>query len=78
VGETKIFTIEMPNAVNFTFDYQIALWLLMLLYIPSKLYKIIFKHLFTVSPFFLVFPQLYMHMFTLRRKVLGGTQQKNK
>jgi very-long-chain (3R)-3-hydroxyacyl-CoA dehydratase len=59
VGETKIFTIEMPNAVNFTFDYQIALWLLMLLYIP-------------------IFPQLYMHMFTLRRKVLGGTQQKNK
>ncbi|XP_044266395.1 very-long-chain (3R)-3-hydroxyacyl-CoA dehydratase hpo-8 [Tribolium madens] len=57
VGEKKIFTIEMPNALNFTFDYQKVLWGLMFLYIP-------------------LFPKLYMHMWTLRRKVLGGGQQK--
>lgn len=36
VGETKIFTIEMPNAVNFIFDYQKFLWILMFLYVPCK------------------------------------------
>lgn len=50
--KNKIWSIELPNASNFTFSYYYFLWIVMLLYIP-------------------LFPQLYLHMFALRKKVLG-------
>lgn len=49
---SKIWSIEMPNPLNFTFSYYYFLWIVMLTYIP-------------------IFPQLYLHMFALRKKVLG-------
>lgn len=59
VGRTKLWTMEMPNSVNFVFNYQYFLILVMLAYIPF-------------------FPQLYLHMFTLRKKVLGPQKKKEK
>uniref|UniRef100_A0A182ITA0 Very-long-chain (3R)-3-hydroxyacyl-CoA dehydratase n=1 Tax=Anopheles atroparvus TaxID=41427 RepID=A0A182ITA0_ANOAO len=53
VGETKQWSVEMPNKYNFTFSYFYVLWMVMLLYIP-------------------LFPQLYLHMFAQRKKVLGA------
>lgn len=51
-SSSKIWSIEMPNPLNFTFSYYYFLWIVMLAYIP-------------------MFPQLYLHMFALRKKVLG-------
>lgn len=53
VKETQLWTVELPNAWNFTFSYFYFLWFIMALYIP-------------------LFPQMYMHMWAQRRKVLGG------
>ncbi|KAI5714595.1 hypothetical protein M8J77_002358 [Diaphorina citri] len=53
VAETKLWSMELPNALNFTFSYQYFLIYVMLLYIP-------------------LFPQLYLHMFGQRKKILGG------
>lgn len=53
VGETGLWTLEMPNSFNFIFHYQHLLVVVMALYIPF-------------------FPQLYMHMFAQRRKILGS------
>ncbi|KAJ8960773.1 hypothetical protein NQ318_020067 [Aromia moschata] len=58
IGEGQLYSIALPNTLNFTFNYQYALWILMFLYIP-------------------LFPQLYLHMFSQRKKVLG-TERKNK
>ncbi|XP_065214780.1 very-long-chain (3R)-3-hydroxyacyl-CoA dehydratase hpo-8-like [Planococcus citri] len=54
VAEHKNFTIELPNAMNFTFSYQYFLLFNMIGYIPG-------------------FPQLYLHMFTQRKKIIGGS-----
>lgn len=53
VAESKLWSFELPNALNFTFSYQYWLLFLMFLYIP-------------------LFPQLYLHMFGQRKKILGG------
>jgi len=53
VKQNQLLTIQMPNPVNLTFDYQYFLILAMLTYIP-------------------LFPQLYLHMFAQRKKILGG------
>uniref|UniRef100_A0A8D8XV69 Very-long-chain (3R)-3-hydroxyacyl-CoA dehydratase n=1 Tax=Cacopsylla melanoneura TaxID=428564 RepID=A0A8D8XV69_9HEMI len=53
VAETKLWSMELPNAINFTFSYQYFIIYVMLLYIP-------------------LFPQLYLHMFGQRKKILGG------
>ncbi|KAK9879756.1 hypothetical protein WA026_006818 [Henosepilachna vigintioctopunctata] len=53
IQKTGLWTVQMPNSLNFIFNYRHFLILTMLMYIP-------------------LFPQLYLHMFTLRRKVLGG------
>ncbi|CAG9863277.1 unnamed protein product [Phyllotreta striolata] len=58
VGENKLYTISMPNRLNFIFNYQHVLVFLMLLYIP-------------------LFPQLYLHMFGQRKKVLNGGLKKD-
>ncbi|XP_045470287.1 very-long-chain (3R)-3-hydroxyacyl-CoA dehydratase hpo-8 [Harmonia axyridis] len=55
IRKTGLLTIQMPNSLNFIFNYQHFLIIVMMMYIPF-------------------FPQLYLHMFTLRRKVLGGQQ----
>lgn len=52
----SIWSIELPNAYNFSFSYYIFLWVVIILYIP-------------------LFPQLYMHMFALRKKVLGKQRE---
>lgn len=59
VAETKLWSVELPNALNFTFSYQYFLIYVMLLYIP-------------------LFPQLYLHMFGQRKKILGGANKKAK
>ncbi|CRK98938.1 CLUMA_CG011943, isoform A [Clunio marinus] len=53
VRETKQWSVEMPNKINFTFSYFYFLWAVMLSYIP-------------------LFPQMYLHMFGQRKKILGG------
>jgi len=53
VAESGLYSLRMPNKYNFAFDYQYALVIVMMSYVP-------------------VFPQLYMHMFTQRRKTIGG------
>lgn len=51
--ENTVWTLAMPNAANFTFNYFYFLWIIMLAYIP-------------------LFPMMYMHMVSQRKKVLGG------
>ncbi|KAF2881858.1 hypothetical protein ILUMI_24322 [Ignelater luminosus] len=57
VSETGLWTISLPNFLNFSFQYRHFILMVMSLYIP-------------------LFPQLYMHMFTQRKKVLGGGTKK--
>jgi len=53
VGETQLWSVSLPNKLNFTFSYHYFIIYCMLLYIP-------------------LFPQLYLHMFGQRKKVIGG------
>nr|CAD7449945.1 unnamed protein product [Timema bartmani] len=57
VASTKMWSLEMPNKLNFTFSYHYMLLFIMFLYIP-------------------LFPQMYLHMFAQRRKILGGNSTK--
>ncbi|KAG8231072.1 hypothetical protein J437_LFUL010698 [Ladona fulva] len=59
VAETKRWTTEMPNFLNFTFSYRYYLLFVMFLYLP-------------------LFPQMYLHMFAQRRKIIGGETTKKK
>ncbi|XP_050297187.1 very-long-chain (3R)-3-hydroxyacyl-CoA dehydratase hpo-8 [Anthonomus grandis grandis] len=44
VGEGQLYSIDMPNKYNFTFNYQHLLWFLMILYVPlfPQLYMYMF------------------------------------
>ncbi|XP_012264951.2 very-long-chain (3R)-3-hydroxyacyl-CoA dehydratase 2 [Athalia rosae] len=53
------WSYTLPNAWNFTFNYNSLLIGVMLLYIP-------------------LFPQMYLHMFAQRRKILGSVQATSK
>jgi len=55
--ESGIYSVSLPNPVNFTFSFSLLTVLVGLVYIPC-------------------FPPMYIHMFTQRRKVLGGSQKK--
>ncbi|KAG6453718.1 very-long-chain (3R)-3-hydroxyacyl-CoA dehydratase 2 isoform X2 [Manduca sexta] len=59
IWDKKLFTISMPNAWNFAFNYYYFLIFYMLLYIP-------------------LFPVLFGHMLSQRRKMLGKDQKKTK
>lgn len=60
VAHKKLWSLEMPNALNLTFSYHYFLLFIMFLYIP-------------------LFPQMYLHMFAQRRKVItDGTSKKVK
>uniref|UniRef100_A0A1B6L6H3 Very-long-chain (3R)-3-hydroxyacyl-CoA dehydratase n=1 Tax=Graphocephala atropunctata TaxID=36148 RepID=A0A1B6L6H3_9HEMI len=59
VGDTQLWSISLPNKLNFTFNYHYFIIYIMLLYIP-------------------LFPQLYLHMFSQRKKIIGGNSQDNK
>ncbi|PNF27406.1 hypothetical protein B7P43_G16911 [Cryptotermes secundus] len=60
VAQKKLWSLEMPNALNLTFSYHYFLLFIMFLYIP-------------------LFPQMYLHMFAQRRKVItDGTSKKVK
>ncbi|KAJ9577440.1 hypothetical protein L9F63_005941 [Diploptera punctata] len=60
VANKKMWTLEMPNKINFTFSYHYFLLFMMFLYIP-------------------LFPQMYLHMFAQRRKIIsGGSSKKTK
>ncbi|KAF5287979.1 hypothetical protein FQR65_LT12156 [Abscondita terminalis] len=50
--KTGMWTVTLPNWLNFTFNYPYLLLGIMALYVP-------------------LFPQLYLHMFAQRRKILG-------
>lgn len=52
VANTDMWTVGLPNALNFSFHYRYLLIFIMLLYIP-------------------LFPQMYLHMFAQRKKILG-------
>ncbi|KAL7035823.1 hypothetical protein ACKWTF_008575 [Chironomus riparius] len=53
IQESKQWSIEMPNKINFTFSYFYFMWMVMLSYIP-------------------LFPQMYLHMFAQRKKIIGS------
>lgn len=53
VRKTKLFSMEMPNALNFTFSYHYILLGIMASYIP-------------------LFPKMYFHMISQRKKIIGG------
>lgn len=57
VSKTDMWTIGLPNPLNFSFHYRHFLIFIMLLYIP-------------------LFPQMYLHMFSQRRKILGPQKLK--
>lgn len=57
VHEKKLFTISMPNAWNFVFNYYYFLIFYMFLYIP-------------------LFPVLFGHMLSQRRKMLRNDAKK--
>lgn len=57
VANKKLWTLEMPNRLNFTFSYHYFLLFIMFLYIP-------------------LFPQMYLHMFAQRRKIISGESSK--
>jgi len=59
VNNHNIWSIEMPNALNFSFNFYYILVMSMLMYIP-------------------IFPQLYLHMFAQRRKIIGGGSSSKK
>lgn len=59
IFEKKLFTVSMPNAWNFAFNYYYFLIFYMFLYIP-------------------LFPVLFGHMLSQRRKMLGKEQKKSK
>ncbi|XP_068086509.1 very-long-chain (3R)-3-hydroxyacyl-CoA dehydratase 2 isoform X2 [Anabrus simplex] len=59
VSSTNMWSLSMPNLLNFTFSYHYFLLIIMFLYIP-------------------LFPQMYLHMFAQRRKVLGGSSSSKK
>ena len=52
-----MFTLELPNSWNFSFNFYLVVVMVMLSYIP-------------------VFPQLYLHMFAQRKKVLVNDSKK--
>ncbi|KAK4879417.1 hypothetical protein RN001_007563 [Aquatica leii] len=51
--QSGMWTVTLPNVLNFTFNYPYLLLGIMALYVP-------------------LFPQMYLHMFAQRRKILGG------
>ncbi|KAK7870180.1 hypothetical protein R5R35_012735 [Gryllus longicercus] len=53
VAANQMWSVGMPNFLNFTFSYHYFMLIIMGLYVP-------------------LFPQMYLHMFAQRRKVLGG------
>lgn len=57
IYEKKLFTISMPNAWNFEFNYYYFVIFYMFLYIP-------------------LFPVLFGHMLSQRRKMLGRDAKK--
>ena len=57
IAQTKMFTLELPNSWNFSFNFYLVVVMVMLSYIP-------------------VFPQLYLHMFAQRKKVLVNDSKK--
>ncbi|XP_075235707.1 3-hydroxyacyl-CoA dehydratase 1 isoform X2 [Lycorma delicatula] len=57
VGDTKLWTYELPNSLNFTFNYRYLLIYIMSSYIP-------------------LFPMLYLHMVSQRKKIIGGGSTK--
>jgi len=82
VKEHQLLTVRMPNILNFTFDYQYFLIGTMLSYFPSEYFRILLSQLkiklanhkieSLIIFFVSVFPQLYLHMFAQRKKILGG------
>lgn len=56
IATTNIYSVPMPNKLNFAFDFYYALIVVMLLYIP-------------------IFPQLYLHMFAQRKKIIGSPKK---
>ncbi|KAL0281080.1 UNVERIFIED_CONTAM: hypothetical protein PYX00_002179 [Menopon gallinae] len=54
VKEHKIYTVELPNSMNFTFSYHYFMVMVMLLYIPSKYFHDIVRNIAA----FLIFTEL--------------------
>jgi very-long-chain (3R)-3-hydroxyacyl-CoA dehydratase len=52
-----VFSLELPNHWNFSFNFYLVVVVVMLSYIP-------------------LFPQLYLHMFAQRKKVLMNDSKK--
>ncbi|XP_041360875.1 very-long-chain (3R)-3-hydroxyacyl-CoA dehydratase 2-like [Gigantopelta aegis] len=57
VEKTRMFSLDLPNQMNISFNFFYYLWFVMLMYIP-------------------LFPQLYLHMLTQRKKILGTARPK--
>ena len=73
VGASGLFSFTLPNVMNWAFNYYYFLLFVIFLYIPSML----IPHTdLLCNPFLIVFPQLYGHMISQRRKVLGDQKTK--
>lgn len=93
VAESKQWTYTMPNVWNFTFNYQYFLLIVMSLYVPCKYSLFFYDRNYWHGGIFIyivpllrgnlhvhvsVFPQMYLHMFGQRKKVIGGAGSKKK
>lgn len=43
VEKSQIFNLDLPNSLNFSFNYKIALMVMMVSYIPSKWVIIVYN-----------------------------------
>ncbi len=72
------YSYQLPNVLNFSFDLLYFIVLAMLTYIPGmfsqRLYLLNLDDIMLTISYFTVkvFPQLYLHMFAQRKKLLGG------
>ena len=73
------WSLSLPNSLNFSFSFHYFLIFIMALYLPRK--QLLIPHspplpLPLPSSLSQVFPQLYGHMISQRRKVIGGKSKK--
>ena len=69
LSDMHIWSISMPNALNFAFHYDIYVIIYSLLYLPCTVDASLPVMMSLVCA--VVFPQLYLYMFAQRRKVLA-------
>ena len=75
LSDMHIWSISMPNALNFAFHYDIYVTIYSLLYLPCTTNASMPLMMLFVCA--VVFPRLYLYMFAQRRKVLSVKSKDN-